>query len=392
MPPKPLRWLEDALDRLEQQSLRRRLAVRESNQAAQVTMDGERLVNFGANDYLGIAADERLAQAARAAIECAGWGSGASPLVSGRSAVHAELEADIAHFEGAEAALLFPSGFAANAGVIPALVGAGDLILADANNHASLIDGCRLSKADRFVYPHGDWRTLEVQLRDAHRFRRRLIVTDSLFSMDGDLAPLMELGQLAERYDCMLLVDEAHATGVWGANGRGVVEHLAAEAPQLEQQVSVRVGTLSKALGASGGFVAGCAPLVDWLANTARTYVFSTAGTAATAAAARAAIGIVQAEPQRHIELLARSAQLREQLAAQGWNLAGSQSQIIPVVVGEAERTMQLASELRKQGLYVPGIRPPTVAEGSSRLRISLSYLHTSEQVEQLAEAIGQAG
>lgn len=391
MVPASLRWLDESLDRLEHNNLRRKLAVRKSNQAAEVTLDDARLLNFGANDYLGLAADPRLAQAARTAIDQAGWGSGASPLVSGRSAVHAELEAAIARFEGVEAALVFTSGFAANAGAIPALVGQGDLILADANNHASLIDGCRLAKAERYIYPHGDCRAVEQTLRNASHYRRRLIVTDSLFSMDGDMAPLVELGHLAEQYDCMLLVDEAHATGVWGSHGRGVVEHLAAEAPQLEQQVTIRVGTLSKGLGGGGGFVAGCAPLVDWLANTARTYVFSTAGTAATAAAAQAALEIVQSEPHRRAELLAKAVWLREQLSSQGWNLAGSVSQIIPVVIGSAEHTMQTATKLRDQGFYVPGIRPPTVPEGSSRLRISLSYLHTTEQIGRLADAIGRA-
>lgn len=389
MIPPSLAWLEHSLTRLDEQSLRRRQSVRASTQAAEVTIDGHRLVNFGANDYLGLAADPRLAEAARGAIDRVGCGSGASPLVSGRSSVHAELEQAIARFEGTEAALVFPSGFAANAGTIPALVGEGDCILADANNHASLIDGCRLSKAERFIYPHSDWRSLAALLAETSRYRRRLIVTDSLFSMDGDFAPLVEIGALAAEHQAMLLVDEAHATGVWGERGRGIVEHLTAGAPQLDEQVAVRIGTLSKALGACGGFVAGPRLLVDWLANTARSYVFSTAGAAATSAAAQAALDIVQGEPNRRRELLERAGWLRETLLARGWELAGSTSQIIPVVVGDADRTMQLAAELRGRGLYVPGIRPPTVAEGTSRLRISLSYLHTQQQVERLVDALG---
>lgn len=389
MPPLPLEWLDEELAQLDQQGLRRRLTVRDSPQTAEVSIAGHTLVNFGANDYLGLAADPRLGDAARGVIDSHGWGSGASPLVSGRSGGHAQLEQAIAQFEGTEAALVFSSGFAANAGTIPALVGEGDAILADRQNHASLIDGCRLSKAERFIYPHGDCLSLAALLADTQGYRRRLIVTDSLFSMDGDLAPLVEIGRLAAEHNAMLLVDEAHATGVWGRSGRGVVEHLAEQAPELEQQVTVRIGTLSKAIGASGGFVAGTARLIEWLANTARSYVFSTACEAASAAAATAALRIIRSEPYRRTDLLARAQSLRQTLQQRGWNLAGSESQIIPVVVGDANRTMQFANRLREAGLYVPGIRPPTVPTGTSRLRISLSYLHTDAQLARLVEGIG---
>jgi 8-amino-7-oxononanoate synthase len=208
--------------------------------------------------------------------------------------------------------------------------------------------------------------------------------------MDGDVAPLVEIGELADEYNAMLLVDEAHATGVWGAEGRGLVEHFSATSPQLEQQATIRVGTLSKALGACGGFVVGPSELIEWLANSARSYVFSTAGMAASAAAAIAALDIVRDEPHRRTELLTRAAILREQLVDRGWDIAGSESQVIPVVVGDADQTLVLASKLREAGLYVPAIRPPTVPEGSSRLRISLSWLHTAEQIGRLVEALGQ--
>ncbi|WP_442483874.1 8-amino-7-oxononanoate synthase [Aeoliella sp. SH292] len=385
-----LHWLKGALARLDLQSLRRRRTVRESCQAAEVAIDGQRMVNFGANDYLGLAADPRLAEAAARVLGSDGSGSGASPIVSGRSRVHAELERRLAEFEHTESALVFPSGFAANAGIIPALVGEGDAVLSDAVNHASLIDGCRLSKAERFIYPHCDVAALERLLIETSHCRRRLIVTDSLFSMDGDVAPLVEIGQLADRYNAMLLVDEAHATGVWGAEGRGLVEHFSATAPQLEQQATIRVGTLSKALGACGGFVVGPNELIEWLANSARSYVFSTAGMAASAAAAIAALDIVRDEPFRRTELLTHAAMLREQLVERGWDIADSTSQVIPVVVGDADKTLALAGKLREAGLYVPAIRPPTVAEDSSRLRISLSWLHTEEQVGRLVEALGK--
>ncbi len=386
----PLHWLPEQLDRLDRDGLRRRLAERASPQGAEVMIDGQRLVNFGANDYLGLAADPRLGDAAIAAIASAGWGSGASPLVSGRSSEHAQLEVELARWEGTEAALLFPSGFAANAGTIPSLVGRGDALYADAKNHASLIDGARLSKAERWVYPHNDWRALAMRLEEGKgQYRRRLIVTDSLFSMDGDFAPLVEIGQLAEEYNAMLMVDEAHATGVWGPTGRGIVEHLAAEAPALERQVTLRVGTLSKALGASGGFVCGPQMLIDWLANKARTYVYSTAAEAASPAAGLAAIRVVEKEPERRTQLLERSRSLRETLAGQGWDLAGSTSQIVPMVIGSAEQTMKLATQLREAGLFVPGIRPPTVAKGQARLRVSLSYLHSAEAIERLVLLLG---
>jgi 8-amino-7-oxononanoate synthase len=398
---------------VEQAGLRRRLAVRSGAQAARVVLDGKELINFGSNDYLGLACDARVAAAARAAIEHEGWGSGASPLVSGRGEAQAELERQLAEFEGTEAALVFPSGFAANAGIIPALVDAGDAIFGDAKNHASLIDGCRLSKAQRFVYPHADCDALEKMLREGGHFRRRLIVTDTLFSMDGDVAPLVDLAELAERHEAMLMVDEAHATGVFGEHGRGIVEFLDAgfsmldaswsiqdpasgisEDPAhragLHHRVHIRVGTLSKALGSAGGFVCGRRSLIDWLANRARTYIFSTAQPTATYTAATAALQIVQNEPHRRQALLERAATLRLRLSAQGWNTAQSQSQIIPLIIGDAARTMRLAAALRDAGLFVPGIRPPSVPEGQSLLRISLCYHHTPDMIDALVEQLGR--
>ncbi len=386
----PLAWVDEELDRLERAALRRTLAVRGGAQTARVALDGTSLINFGSNDYLGLAADARLVVAAEAACRDHGWGSGASPLVSGRSAVHAELERRLAEFEGTEAALVFPSGFAANAGVIPALVDEPDAIFADAKNHASLIDGCRLSPARRFVYPHADCVALKTMLQSAGQFRRRLIVTDTLFSMDGDLAPLPRLAELAAAHGAMLLVDEAHATGVFGARGRGVVEHFAenGSAPFLEERVHVRIGTLSKALAGGGGFVCGRQSLIDWLANRARTYVFSTAQPAAISAAALAALDVVQQEPQRRVRLLATAAELRSRLREQGWNTGESASQIIPLFVGDAERTMGLAARLREAGFFVPGIRPPTVPEGESLLRLSLCAHHTPEMLDALLDAL----
>jgi 8-amino-7-oxononanoate synthase len=385
-----LGWIDVELAELQRAGLRRSLTEREGAQSASVVVHGRELVNFGSNDYLGLAADERLAAAARAAIKREGWGSGASPLVSGRGSSHAELERRLAEFEGTEAALVFPSGFAANAGVIPALVDEGDAIYGDAKNHASLIDGCRLSKAARFIYPHRDCDALAAMLRNAGRFRRRLIVTDTLFSMDGDLAPLAQLAELADEHEAMLMVDEAHATGVFGERGRGVVEHLSKRGADLHQRVHIRIGTLSKALGTGGGFVCGRQSLIDWLANCARTYVFSTAQPASTSAAAIAALDIVQREPQRREQLLARAAKLRARLIEQGWSTVGSESQIIPLVVGDPHRTMQFAERLREAGFFVPGIRPPSVPEGESLLRLSLCYHHTDEMIDALVDELAK--
>ncbi len=373
-------WIADQLAALSAEGLRRELAIRPGPQQAALASDA---INFGSNDYLGLASDHRLTAAAHAAAREEGWGSGASPLITGRSRYHAELEAALARLERTEAALLFPSGFAANAGVIPALADRGDIIFGDAKNHASIIDGCRLSRAERQVYRHLDLAQLEELLTSANSYRRRLIVTDSLFSMDGDVAPLEELASLAKRYDAMLLVDEAHATGVFGKHGGGLVESL-----QLEDHIPVRIGTLSKALGTGGGFVCGPQPVIDWLANKARSYVFSTAQPAAVAAAGLAALEIVEHEQERRTELLARAANLRETLAADGWNIGDSTSQIIPLVIGVVSETMRLAGALRDQGFLVPGIRPPTVPAGESLLRISLCYGHTPEMIARLVEVL----
>ena len=379
----PLSWIDDELDDLERRNLRRRPLTRQGRQSVRILVEGRELISYGSNDYLGLAADPRLARAVIGALEREGWGSGASPLITGHSTLHQRLEERLAEFEGVEAALVFPSGFAANAGTIAALVGSGDAVYCDRKNHASLLDGCRLSRADVRVYPHGDSRQLAALLAKSSRYRRRLIVTDGLFSMDGDLAPLAESAELAERYDAMMLVDEAHATGVFGKHGRGVTEHLG-----VDNLVHVRVGTLSKALGCVGGFVAGSRSLIEWLVNRARPYVFSTASPAATAAAALVAIDILRDEPQRRRDLLVRSQKLREELTGQGWKIGSSASQIIPLVVGHAERAIRLSAALRDRGLFVPAIRPPTVPDGEACLRISLTAGHTEEMVVALLGAL----
>jgi 8-amino-7-oxononanoate synthase len=383
MPLDPLDWLDDALHDLSAGCLLRHRAIRQGSQRPdQIVWDGRTLVNFGSNDYLGLAA-EGLSDAVRETLDRSGWGSGASPLVTGRGEIHARLEDELAEFEGTQAALLFPSGFAANLATIAAMVGRDDVIFSDALNHASIIDGCRLSGAAIVVYPHRDMAALHERLREAGGLRRRLIVTDTLFSMDGDLAPLADLADLAERHQAMLMVDEAHATGVFGRLGRGVCEHLG-----VESGVHIRVGTLSKALGSIGGFVAGTQPLIDWLVNRARAYVFSTATPEAAAAAASQALRIVQQQPERRQRLLETAADLRGRLQQQGWSIGRSISQIVPVVLGDPARTVEQADQLRRQGLFVPAIRPPTVPPGQSLLRISLCHGHTQPHLQSLLEAL----
>jgi 8-amino-7-oxononanoate synthase len=388
----PLDWLDDALGDLDRRGLRRSLAARSGPQRGdRIEIGGQTLVNFGSNDYLGLAADPRIAAAAKAAIDKYGWGSGASPLVTGRSDLHAELERKLAEFEGTEAALLFPSGYAANVGTICALVGKGDAIYSDELNHASIIDGCRLSGAAVHVYPHqffpatrnGDLETLEAMLQEGQHYRRRLIVTDAIFSMHGTYAPLMGLEYLANKSNAILMVDEAHSTGVIGDGGAGLCEAAAGG-----DRADVRVGTLSKALGSHGGFVAGSQRLIDWLANRARPYVFSTAAPAAVCAAALAALEIVRNEPDRRHKLDKLACDLRCPLVLNNLIQPTSLSQIIPIILGDADRTMNAAAELRRRGFFVPAIRPPSVPEGQSLLRISLTCLHTQEQIDALVAAL----
>ena len=378
-----LAWIDAELEDLERRTLRRRLSDRAGCQGPLIAMGGRPVVNFGSNDYLNLAADPRLAEAAAEAARRDGVGSGASPLICGHAAPHAELERALAEFEGTEAALVFPSGFAANSGTIAALAGPGDVVLADRKSHASLLDGCRLTRADFRVFPHNDPARLDTLLKRATAAGRRLVVTDALFSMDGDLAELAELADVCRRHGAMLLADEAHATGVLGLRGRGVAELVG-----VEDRVSVRVGTLSKAFGCAGGFVAGSRSLIDWLVNRARPYVFSTAMPPPVAAAARAALDLVRAEPEPRRRLLDRAGALRGRLSALGWDVGASASQIIPVVVGDPGRAVALAAKLLEQGLFVPAVRPPTVPEGEACLRISLTAGHDDAMIERLLAAM----
>lgn len=366
-------------------------------------VDGRRLRNLASNDYLNLAHHPRLIEAARDALEAAGVGSKASALVTGRSPYHEELEHRLARFEGEESAVLFPSGYAANVGTIAALAKEKDVVFCDRLNHASLIDGCRLSGAKLRIYRHQELDKLETGLKKASGFRRRWIVTDSLFSMDGDIAPLKELCDLAERYDASLIVDEAHATGIFGENGRGIAEWQG-----VEDRIAVRIGTLSKALGTLGGFVTGSQELTDYLWNHARSQMFSTALPPAICAAACRAVQLmdyindlkvrglteetvdsdgaklVDEMLERRQWLLALSHLLRHEFTKAGLEVPHGIGPIVAVIFGDAAQTMQVVQDMEAAGFLVAGIRPPTVPNGSSRIRITLTAAVTEEDIESL--------
>lgn len=374
-------WVADELQRLDQLGLRRQRRLRSSRQGPYLVLDGRRLLNFGSNDYLGLAA--RLWP--DGAVPREGWGSGASPVVSGYGEAHRELEQALADWEEAEAALVFSSGYAANVGTISALVGRQDVVFSDALNHASIIDGCRLSRAHTVVYPHRDIAFLRQSLERSAGFRRRLIVTDTVFSMEGDVAPLEELVEVADRFEAMLLVDEAHATGVFGSQGTGVVGDR-----QLQHRVWVRVGTLSKALGCIGGFVVGPVSVIDWLTHKARSYFFSTAIPDPCAHVARLAVDQARQAHQAREHLWKIAAHLRAALKEQGWDLGQSSSHIVPVIVSDAQAAVHASQWLTGKGIFVPAIRPPSVPQGRSLLRISLSAAHSFEDVGHLIGAMAE--
>ena len=384
--PEPLAWIDADIESLQAAGLERPGRVREGRQGREVVLDGRPLLNFGSNDYLGYAGDVRLTRAASKAACGEGFGAGASPLVSGHSPAHERLERSLAALLAVEAALLFTSGFAANTATIAALVGPDDFVASDARNHASIIDGCRLSRARVGIYPHRDAAALDAMLAAAASARRRLVVTDTLFSMDGTLAPLPDLCDVARRHGAIMMVDEAHATGVFGPRGSGLVESLG-----CADGVHVRVGTLSKALGAAGGFVAGGGRLIHWLRHRARSWIFSTAHPPAVAAAAARAVGVLAEEPGRRATLLDRAADFRGRLEAAGLDIGAAGAQVVPVVVGRPEAAVAVSASLAAAGCFVPAIRPPSVPDGRSLVRASLSWHHTAEDLDRLARALAAA-
>jgi 8-amino-7-oxononanoate synthase len=369
---------------LRERDLHRRLRLIEGPQGPSVRLDDREVLLLCSNNYLGLADEPRVREAAARAALHWGAGSGASRLISGNMEPHRYLEVELADFEGFPAALLFGSGYLANTGTIAALAGAGEIVFSDELNHASIIDGCRLAKAETRIYRHRDLEHLAWSLADAGG-RAALIATDGVFSMDGDVAPLRELHELAQRAGARLLVDEAHATGAIGPGGRGAVREAGLAG---EPGVAV-VGTLGKALGSYGAYVCADLDTVDFLINAARPFVFSTAPAPASVAAAAEALAILREQPQR-VEALRRNATvLREALRREGLAVE-SATQILPIRVGEAEPTMRLTSLLLERGVFAQGIRPPTVPKGTSRLRLTVMATHEPEQLSAAARTIGE--
>lgn len=381
------------LGRVRGQGLGRMLRELELGESGRVRFQGRDLVNFASNDYLGLALEPRLCRAGEAGLQRWGAGAGSSRLISGSLGVHHELERALAAFKRTESAVLYGSGYAAALGTLPALVERGDLVVLDRLAHACLVDGARLSGAKLRVFRHNDAGNLDHVLSQHRRSERAagrqpsrvVIVTESLFSMDGDVAPLREIVEVKERYGAWLLVDEAHATGVLGSGRRGLVDDYG-----LGDRVEVQMGTLGKALGSAGGYIAGARVLIDWLVNRARSFIFSTAPVPAQAAAALEAVRLLDSAEgeNRCCVLWDRVHQMREAATDAGWVLPGAASPILPLLVGEEEAAVACFERLLERGFYVPAIRYPSVHRGQARLRITVSAAHTAEQIRQLGTAL----
>lgn len=377
--------LTEELEALRTGRLHRSMRLVDAPHDPVVRLDGREVLLFCSNNYLGLANDQRVKETAARVLDSHGVSAPASRLISGHTVPHASVERRFADFFGTESALVYPSGYAANLGVIPALVGPGDAVFSDRLNHRSLIDACRLSRAEVVVYDHLDVDDLARQL-DAVDARRRLIVTDGVFSMDGDLAPLDAIADVARRHDAILMVDDAHGTGIFGKSGRGTPEHFG-----VAEHVDVWMTSCSKGIGTFGGVIAGRGDLVDLLVNRSPAFIYTTAIPPDICAATVTALDILDAEPDRRERLLDISAHVRASLTELGYDCARSESHIIPVVLGDAGRTLDVADFLVDRGIFVLGIRPPTVPDGASRLRISLMSTHTDAHVEQLLGALSEA-
>ena len=377
--------LQARLDELSELGLYRRMRLVSGPQGPRVVLDGKPVLLLCSNNYLGLADHPRLREAAAEAAMRWGVGAGASRLVSGTMTVHRRLEERLAAFKGTETALLFGSGYLANVGVVSALAGPGDVVFSDELNHASIIDGCRLSRADTAVYRHADVEHLEWCIEQSGG-RGGVIVTDSVFSMDGDIAPLEDLVDLAQRYGLRLVVDEAHGTGAVGPDGRGAVADAG-----LEGEVDVVVGTLGKALGSYGAFAACDAQTAQYLTNCARSLIFSTAPPPPAVAGALAGLELLAEQPRRVEKLQANADALRAELAREGFDVAGSGTQIVPIIVGDAAMAMRICEAALERGVFAQAIRPPTVPEGTSRLRLTVMASHTKSELRDAARTIGRA-
>jgi 8-amino-7-oxononanoate synthase len=378
-----MKYISDELNKIKESGLYRELNILESPQGPHVKIKGRTYISFCSNNYLGLANHPEITKAVEDAVKKYGWGAGASRLVSGNMKLHKTLEDEISEFKKKEAAIVFPTGYMANIGTICSLVSSGDLVICDRLNHASIIDGCRLSGADFRVYPHRDVGKLENILKKSTGYPHKLIITDTIFSMDGDIAPLPDIVRIAHEYNAMVMVDEAHGTGVFGKNGRGVVEHY-----NLDEEVKIIMGTLSKAVGCLGGFVSGNSDLISYLRNKARTFMYTTALPPAACAASIAGIKLIRKDHSLRESLWRNVRYVRERLKLLNLSIISSESPIIPIMIGGAKKAVDVSEFLFERGILIPAIRPPTVPIESSRLRITVMSTHTKDDLEKLLDVL----
>jgi glycine C-acetyltransferase len=385
--PDPLAFLTTELDTLKAQGLYRTLRVLEDEQKAHTTFDHTSVVNLSSNNYLGLTTHPRLREAALDAVRRFGAGTGSVRTIAGTMAMHVELERRLAEFKHTEAVVVFQSGFTANAGTVSAILTKDDVVVSDSLNHASIIDGCRLSRAHIKVFPHKDVDAARAILRELPASQRKLLITDGVFSMDGDLGPLPDLCAAAEEFGAIMMVDDAHASGVFGRNGRGTVDHFG-----MHGRVDIQVGTLSKAIGALGGYVAGTRDFIDFLHHRARPFLFSTSHPPAVTAACIAALDVLIDEPQIIERLWENTRFFKAGLAALGFDTGLSESPITPVIVGDGALTMTLSDKLFAQGVFAQGIAFPTVARDKARVRTIVTATHTREDLQFALDAFGRVG
>jgi glycine C-acetyltransferase len=383
----PLRYLAEELDSLKSQGLYRRLRVLDDEQKAHTSIDHRSVINLSSNNYLGLTTHPRLRERALDATRTLGVGSGSVRTIAGTMSVHMELERRLAAFKRTEATVVFQSGFAANAGTVSSILGKDDFIISDELNHASIIDGARLSRASIKVFPHRDAKAARAIVQELPRDRRRLIISDGVFSMDGDLGALPALCDVADECGCIMMVDDAHASGVFGTNGRGTIDHFG-----LHGRVDIQVGTLSKAIGALGGYVAGSRALIEFLYHRARPFLFSTSHPPAVAASCLAAIDVLESEPELIERLWDNTRFFKSGLQSLGFDTGTSESPITPVIVGDAARAMKLSDELFQEGVFAQGIGFPTVARDKARVRTIVTATHTRDELQFALDAFGKVG
>ena len=389
----PLSYLTSQLDELKAKGTYFRLRVLENEQAAVCTFDGKKVINLASNNYLGLTTHPKLREAALEATRKYGVGSGAVRTIAGTMKIHMELEEKIARFKNVEACVVFQSGFTANAGTVSALLGKDDFIISDELNHASIIDGCRLSRAKILVFRHKDAAHAEEQLASVKdQPGRKLLITDGVFSMDGDIGPLPALCDAAEKYGAIMLVDDAHSSGVLGRNGRGTIDHF-----NVHGRVDIQVGTLSKAIGALGGYVCGSRDFIEFLYHRARPFLFSTSHPPSVAASCIAAFDVLEQEPQLMEKLWENTHYFKKELGLLGFNIGGvttpaSETPITPIIIGDGKLTMEFSRELFKEGVLGTGIAFPTVQEGKARIRTIMTATHTREQLDQALDVLKRVG